>query len=93
MGRGDRIDGLLRPVFLWRGDGYRLDHLAIYADGAIDAAGPTDLDGLRRRLDSGQVATSLRQGAWASIHNFAAWRLDEPAMAITAEDLLGQVTA
>ncbi|MEV0827327.1 NADAR family protein [Nonomuraea rubra] len=88
---GERIDGLSRPVFIRNGDHYFLTELIVYADGAIDAWGLTDLDGLRRHLETGWVATSIPRGAQASAHQLASWKMAKPSMHLTAEDLLGQV--
>ncbi|MFC5821919.1 NADAR family protein [Nonomuraea harbinensis] len=88
---GERVEGVSRPVFIRNAGRYFLTDLVIYADGAIDAWGLTDLDGLRRHLETGWVATSLKPGQWASAHQLASWKLAEPSMSVTADDLLGQV--
>jgi hypothetical protein len=88
---GERIDGLLRPVFLRNFGQYFLTDLVVYADGAIDAWGLTDLDGLRRHPETGWIATSLEPDARASAHHPADRKLAEPSMWVTADDLLGQV--
>ncbi|WP_067812516.1 NADAR family protein [Actinomadura kijaniata] len=87
---GERIEGVLRPVFVRNGD-YYLTNMAIFADGAIDCWGWTDLDGLRGKLESGWIATELEPDGRASVHHLASWRFAEPATAVSAEDLLGEV--
>ncbi|WP_067490200.1 NADAR family protein [Actinomadura hibisca] len=87
---GERIEGKLRPVFLRNGDHY-LANMGIYADGAIYCWEWTDLDGLRRKLDEGRIATNLPDGGRASIHELASWRFTEPQVWVTTEELLGEV--
>lgn len=87
---GERIEGLSRPIFIRNGD-YHLTDLRVFADGAIYYWEWGDLDGLRAKLECGWVATTLEEGAWASGHDLARWRLGEVVSWITAEELLGEV--
>lgn len=88
---GERIEGTLRPVFIRNGKDYYLTDLRVYADGAIYCREWVDLDGLREKLRTGWVATSLQAGARASAHHLASWQFAEPQSWITAERLLGEV--
>jgi predicted NAD-dependent protein-ADP-ribosyltransferase YbiA (DUF1768 family) len=88
---GEQIEGTWRPIFIRNGSSYFLTDLLIFADGAIYCWEWVDLDGLRAKLDSGWVATRLEPGAPASAHHLASWRLSEPEMWVTAEELLGEV--
>jgi predicted NAD-dependent protein-ADP-ribosyltransferase YbiA (DUF1768 family) len=88
---GEQIEGTTRPVFIHNGDTYFLANLRVYADGVIDCWGLVDLDGLREKLRTGWVATSLEPGARASAHHLASWRFSEPRAWVTAEQLLGEV--
>jgi predicted NAD-dependent protein-ADP-ribosyltransferase YbiA (DUF1768 family) len=88
---GEQIVGTTRPIFIRNGDTYFLTNLRVFADGAIDCWDWVDLDGLREKLRTGWVATSLEPGARASAHHLASWCFSEPHMWITAEQLLGEV--
>jgi hypothetical protein len=88
---GEQIEGTARPVFIRNGDTYFLTELRVFADGVIDCWDWVDLDGLREKLRTGWVATSLPPGARASAHHLASWRFSEPQMWVTAEQLLGEV--
>ncbi|WIM92820.1 NADAR family protein [Actinoplanes oblitus] len=90
---GHRVEGTWRHIFVRNGDNYYLADLVIYADGAVDTGtgGLTDPDGLAGLLRSGQVATTLHDGAWASAHHLATWRFTEATCAIDADMLLGEV--
>jgi predicted NAD-dependent protein-ADP-ribosyltransferase YbiA (DUF1768 family) len=88
---GEQIEGTTRPIFIRNGDAYFLTDLRVFADGVIDCWGLVDLDGLREKLRTGWVATSLPPGARASAHHLASWRFSEPQMWVTAEQLLGEV--
>ncbi|GAA2460208.1 hypothetical protein GCM10010191_95780 [Actinomadura vinacea] len=87
---GERIEGTWRPIFIRNVD-YHLTDLLIFADGAIWCWEWVDLDGLRAKLESGWVATTLEPGARATAHHLGAWRFGEPRSALTAEMLLGEV--
>ncbi|WP_213001537.1 NADAR family protein [Winogradskya consettensis] len=88
---GERIEGTWRHVFIRNGGTYFLSDLLVFADGAISCWEWVDLDGLREKLASGWVATSLEAGAEASAHHLAGWRFEEPQMYVDAEELLGEV--
>ncbi|MET7397052.1 NADAR family protein [Dactylosporangium sp. NPDC005572] len=88
---GEQIEGTWRPIFIRNGSSYFLTDLLMFADGAIYCWDWVDLDGLREKLRSGWVATQLEPGVPASAHHLASWRLDEPRMWVTAEELLGEV--
>jgi predicted NAD-dependent protein-ADP-ribosyltransferase YbiA (DUF1768 family) len=88
---GEQIEGTTRPIFIRNGDTYFLTDLRVYADGAIWCWEPVDLAGLREKLRTGWVATSLPPGARASAHHLASWRFSEPQMWVTAEEILGEV--
>ncbi|GAB2857242.1 hypothetical protein GCM10027176_69620 [Actinoallomurus bryophytorum] len=90
MVEGDRVEGTWRPIFI-RNGGYHLTELFIFADGAIHCWEWVDLDGLRRKIEQGWVATSLRPGDRASVHHLAAWRFEDPHMWISGEELIGEV--
>ncbi|GAA3952340.1 hypothetical protein GCM10023085_38580 [Actinomadura viridis] len=87
---GERIEGTWRPIFI-QNLGYHLTDLLIFADGALWCWEWVDLDGLRAKLESGWIATTLEPGARASAHHLASWRFDEPRTAFTPETLLGEV--
>jgi predicted NAD-dependent protein-ADP-ribosyltransferase YbiA (DUF1768 family) len=90
---GQRVEGVWRHIFTRNGDTYYLADLVIYADGAIDCrtGGLTDLDGLREQLRCGRVATTLEEGATASVHHVASCRFAQPQTWIDADMLLGEV--
>ncbi|MEU8244350.1 NADAR family protein [Actinoplanes missouriensis] len=88
---GERIEGTWRPIFIRNGRNYFLTDLLIFADGALYCWEWVDLDGLRSKLESGWVATALEPGVTASAHHLASWVLTDPMMAVSAEDLLGEV--
>ncbi|AGL15986.1 NADAR family protein [Actinoplanes sp. N902-109] len=89
---GQRVDGVCRSMFVTNAGDYYLDDLVVYADGAVDAGdGLTDLDGLRRRLASGRVATTLEEGARAYAHRVGSWRFADVLGALTPELVLGEV--
>lgn len=86
----EQIPGTWRPIFIHNGD-YYLTELYIYADGMINCWEPVTLDGLREKIRSGWVATSLPQGAIASVHDLAFWKFDEPEMSLTGDQLIDEV--
>jgi len=88
---GERVDGVTRPVFIRNGGNYYLTDLEIYADGSIFCWEWVDLAGLKAKLASGWVATSLEAGARASAHHLASWRFDEPQSWMKPQWLLGEV--
>ncbi|MEU4563084.1 NADAR family protein [Actinoplanes sp. NPDC023936] len=88
---GERIEGTWRPIFIRNGRNYFLTDLLIFADGALYCWEWVDLEGLRSKLESGWVATALEPGVTASAHHLASWVFADPAMALSAEDLLGEV--
>jgi predicted NAD-dependent protein-ADP-ribosyltransferase YbiA (DUF1768 family) len=88
---GEQIEGTWRPIFIRNGPTYFLTDLLVFADGAINCWEWVDLDGLRRKLESGWVATQLEPAAEASAHQLASWRFSEPEMWVSAEELLGEV--
>jgi predicted NAD-dependent protein-ADP-ribosyltransferase YbiA (DUF1768 family) len=87
---GERIEGTLRPVFIDNG-GYHLTELMIYADGLIDCWELVDLEGFRKKVRSGWVATSIPEGAKGSAFPLASWRFAEPKAWVDADDLVGEV--
>jgi predicted NAD-dependent protein-ADP-ribosyltransferase YbiA (DUF1768 family) len=87
---GERIEGTWRPIFIKNGDTYFLTDL-FYADGLIDCWEPVTLDGLREKVRSGWVVTTIPEGAQASAHHLASWRFTEPRTWLTGEMLLGEV--
>lgn len=90
MVEGDRVEGTWRPIFIRNGD-YHLTDLFIYADGAIYCWEWVDLDGLRRKIEQGWVATRLEPDGRASVHHLATWRFADPQLWISAEELIGEV--
>ncbi|MUN35591.1 NADAR family protein [Actinomadura litoris] len=87
---GRRIEGVTRPVFI-HNFSYHLTGLQIYADGAIHCWEWVDLDGLRRKLDSGWVVTEVPEGAEVSAFELGRWKTAEASFGLTAEMLLGEV--
>lgn len=87
---GERIEGSWRHVFIENGN-YFLADLKVYADGMIDCWGLVDLATFREKVAEGWVATSLPQGAHASVHLLADWRFDEPHFWLTPEQLIAEV--
>jgi hypothetical protein len=88
---GERIEGTWRPVFINNGGQYFLTELKVFADGAIWCWEWVDLAGLRNKLASGWVATTIAPGARGSAHEVASWHFGEPQAWFTAEELLGEV--
>jgi len=88
---GERIEGTWRHVFIRNGRDYFLTDLIIYADGMVDCWGLVTLDEFAGKLASGWVATTLDEGARASAHHLASWKLAEPQMGLTPQRLLGEV--
>ncbi|WP_415646383.1 NADAR family protein [Stackebrandtia soli] len=87
---GARVEGTWQHIFIRNGDTYFLTDMAIYADGTVDCWGLTDLDGLRRHLETGWVATEIPQGARASASDLVDWNFDEPEFFVSAQGLLGE---
>lgn len=88
---GRRIPGTWRHVFINNGGHHFLADLKVYADGMIDCWELVDLDGFRRKLASGWVATSLPEGGRASGHLVGAWTFAPPTSSISADELYGEV--
>ncbi|MET9409065.1 NADAR family protein [Streptomyces sp. NPDC002935] len=88
---GERIPGTTRHAFIRNGSDYYLTDLIVYADGLIDCWGLVGLAEFEEKLRSGWVATTLEQGARASVHHVAAWKFDEPQSWVTPDMLLGEV--
>jgi ribA/ribD-fused uncharacterized protein len=88
---GERIEGTWRHAFIRNGRDYYLTDLFIYADGMVDCWGLVTLEEFEGKLTSGWVATTLEEGARASAHNVASWKLAEPQMWMTPQRLLGEV--
>lgn len=88
---GERIEGTWRHAFIRNGRDYHLTDLFIYADGMVDCWGLVTLDEFEGKLASGWVATTLDEGARASAHHLASWKLAEPQMGMTPQQLLGEV--
>lgn len=88
---GERIEGTWRHAFIRNGRDYHLTDLIIYADEVVDCWGLVTLDEFEGKLASGWVATTLEEGARASAHDLAAWKLAEPQMGMTPQRLLGEV--
>jgi predicted NAD-dependent protein-ADP-ribosyltransferase YbiA (DUF1768 family) len=90
---GERIEGSCRLVFVRNGSSYFLTELLVFADGAIWLGDEwVDVGGLWEVLRSGRVATSLEPGRVGVAHHLASWRFTDPQVAVTAEELLGEVT-
>ncbi|WP_405915208.1 NADAR family protein [Streptomyces sp. NBC_00728] len=87
----ERIPGITRHAFIRNGSDYHLTDLIVYADGLIDCWGLVGLVEFEEKLRSGWVATTLEEGARASVHHVAAWKFDEPQSWVTPEMLLGEV--
>lgn len=88
---GETIPGTWRHIFIRNGRDYYLADLFVYADGMIDCWGPVDLEGLRAKIASGWVATSLEPGARASAHLLAYWNFADPNVVIDGDALVGEV--
>lgn len=88
---GETIPGTWRHIFIRNGRNYFLADLFVYADGMIDCWGPVDLEGLRAKIASGWVATSLEPDAQASAHLLAYWKFAEPKAVIDGDALVGEV--
>jgi hypothetical protein len=88
---GERVEGTWRPIFIHNGPTYFLADLLIFADGSIHCWEWVNLEGLRDKLKSGWVATTLESGAEASAHHLASWKFAKPQIWISAEQLLGEV--
>jgi predicted NAD-dependent protein-ADP-ribosyltransferase YbiA (DUF1768 family) len=88
-----RIDGVCRRVFLRRDDGYALTDLVVYADGAVECGGPAliDVERLKQRLHTGDVAATPPDGARVSIVQVAEWRVTDVRAYLDADLLLGDV--
>ncbi|MEU3795942.1 NADAR family protein [Streptomyces fructofermentans] len=87
---GVRIRGTWRPVFVKDGD-YYLTDLIIYADGLISCReGLITVEGLEETLQSGRVATTLPEGAWAAVEDLAAWKFSD-AKSVTPDLLIAEV--
>jgi predicted NAD-dependent protein-ADP-ribosyltransferase YbiA (DUF1768 family) len=87
---GVRIPGTWRHVFIRNGK-YFLADLFIYADGLIDCWGLVTIEEFEEKLRTGWVATSLPEGAEASAHGLAHWKLSEPQSWQTPELLVAEV--
>ncbi|MFD6400081.1 NADAR family protein [Nocardia sp. NPDC060249] len=88
---GQRIEGTWRPIFIRNGGSYFLTDLKIFADGAIDCWGTVDLDGLRAKLASGWIATTIEPNARGSAHDLADWQFLDPQVSINPDDFVVQV--
>ncbi|WP_242907850.1 NADAR family protein [Actinomadura terrae] len=87
---GRRIEGVTRPVFI-HNVSYHLTSLQIYADGAIHCWEWVDMDGLRRKLDSGWVVLEVPEGAEVSAFELGRWKAADANFWLTSEMLLGEV--
>lgn len=87
---GVRIPGTWRPAFIRNGR-YFLTDLFIYADGLIDCWGLVTIEEFEEKLRSGWVATTLPDGAQASVHGLANWKFNEPRSRLTPELLIAEV--
>lgn len=87
---GVRIPGTWRPAFIRNGP-YHLTELFIYADGMIDCWGLVTFEEFEEKLQTGWVATSLPDGAPASVHGLARWRFGEPRSLLTPDLLAAEV--
>ncbi|WP_067467219.1 NADAR family protein [Actinomadura macra] len=87
---GRRIDGVARPVFI-HNFSYHLTNLLIFADGAIHCWEWVDLDGLRKKLDSGWVVTDVPEGGEISAFELGRWKAVDARFGLTAEMLLAEV--
>jgi ribA/ribD-fused uncharacterized protein len=88
---GEQIPGITRHAFIRNGGNYFLTDLIIYADGLVNCWGLVDLAEFEQKLRSGWVATTLEEGASASVHHVASWKFAEPQSWVTPEMLLGEV--
>ena len=88
---GARVEGTWRPAFIRNGD-YFLADLLIYADGKVDCWGLVDFEEFCEKVRSGWVATTYMPGARASAHMVASWRMADPVSAVTAEQLIAEVS-
>jgi|SRR5271165_6907862 len=88
---GERIEGSFRPIFIKNGSTYFLTELKVYADGMIDCWGLVDLPTFGHKVESGWVATTLKQGATASMHHLGSWKFEQPHVGISAEMLVAEV--
>jgi predicted NAD-dependent protein-ADP-ribosyltransferase YbiA (DUF1768 family) len=87
---GEKIPGTIRKAFIRNGRYYLAD-LVIYADGLIDCWGLVDLAEFEEKLRSGWIATTLEEGAVASVHHVARWKFSEARSLVTPAMLLGEV--
>jgi ribA/ribD-fused uncharacterized protein len=88
---GERIEGTWRQIFLRNGDIYYLTNLKIYADGVVDCWEHLTLEQFAAKVRSGQVATTLPDGARASAHHVASWTFTDPTNWVDEDGLIGEV--
>jgi hypothetical protein len=88
---GARIEGTWRPAFIRNGDSYYLTDLLIFADDKVDCWGLVDFEEFCGKVRTGWVATSFIDGAQASAHLLASWRMTDPVSAVSAEELIAEV--
>lgn len=88
---GRRVEGTWRPIFIHNG-GYYLTPLLLYADGLIDCgAGLITFDEFWDQVALGWVATTIPEGARASVHLLASWTFTDPVVDITPDELVAEV--
>lgn len=88
---GARIEGTWRPAFIRNGDSYYLTDLLIFADDKVDCWGLVDFEEFCGKVRAGWVATSFADGAQASAHLLASWRMTDPVSAVSAGELIAEV--
>ncbi|GHC45979.1 NADAR family protein [Streptomyces cinnamoneus] len=88
---GVRIPGTWRPAFLCNGGRYYFTDLFIYADGLIDCWGLVTIDEFEEKVRRGRVATTLPEGAEASVHELGGWTFGDPYTTLTPELLVAEV--
>jgi ribA/ribD-fused uncharacterized protein len=77
-------------VFIRNGGTYYLTDLIIYADGIIDCWGLVPFATFVEKVNSGWVATQIKEGAPANAHHLATWKFAEPWV-LGADLLIGEV--
>lgn len=90
--RTQLIEGVATPAIIHNGS-YFFVNLAVYADGLVNCWEMVDFPLFEKKLASGWVTTTIPDGATISIHDFAAWKIEDGSWELTQATLFDRVKA
>jgi hypothetical protein len=88
--RTQLIEGIATPAIIHNAS-YFFVNLQVYGDGLVNCWEMVDFPLFEKKLASGWVTTKIPDGASISIHDFAAWKIEDGSWELTPELLFDRV--